>query len=62
MNEPEYIKMSEPECVKMKRRGAGIVAKQIAGMSRAEQLEYWKAISQEMLEKKKLLIKKLSKS
>ena len=54
------MKMSEPECVKMKRRGAKIVAKQIAGMSRAEQLEYWKAISQEMLEKKKLLVEKLS--
>ena len=54
------MKMSEPECVKMKRRGAKIVAKQIAGMSRAEQLEYWKSISQEMLEKKKLLVKKLS--
>lgn len=55
------MKMSEPECVKMKRRGAEIVAKQIAGMSRAEQLEYWKVLSQEMLEKKKLLIKHLSK-
>ena len=54
------MKMNEPECVKMKRRGAEIVAKQIAGMSRAEQLEYWKAISQEMLAKKKLLIKKLN--
>ena len=50
-------KMNEPECVRMKRRGAEIVAKQIAGMSRVEQLEYWKAISQEMVEKKKLLIK-----
>ena len=55
------MKMSGPECVKMKRRGAKIVAKQIAGMSRAEQLEYWRAISQEMLEKKKLLVKHLSK-
>ena len=54
------MKMSEPECVKMKRRGARIVAKQIAGMSRSEQLEYWKAISQEMLEKKKFLVEKLS--
>ena len=57
MSEPECVKMSEPECVKMKRRGAEIVAKQIAGMSRAEQLKYWKTISQEMLEKKKPLIK-----
>lgn len=56
------MKMSEPECVKMKRRGAEVVAKQIAGMSRAEQLEYWKAISQEMLKKKKLLVKKLSEN
>lgn len=54
------MKMSEPECVKMKRHGAKIVAKQIAGMSHAEQLEYWKAISQEMLEKKKRLVEKLS--
>ena len=54
------MKMSEPECVKMKRRGARMVAKQIAGMSRAEQLEYWKVLSQEMLEKKKLLVEKLS--
>ena len=51
------MKMNESECVKMKRRGAEIVAKQIAGMSRAEQLEYWKALSEKMLEKKKLLIK-----
>ena len=50
-------KMNEPECVRMKRRGAEIVAKQIAGMSRAEQLEYWKALQQKMVEKKKLLIK-----
>ena len=54
------MKMNEPECVKMKRRGAKVVAKQIAGMSRAEQLEYWRAISHEMLEKKKLLVEKLS--
>lgn len=54
------MKMNEPECVKMKRRGAEIVAKQIAGMSRAEQLEYWKALSEKMLEKKKLLVEKLS--
>ena len=56
------MKMSEPECVKMKRRGAEIVAKQIAGMSRAEQLKYWKALSETMLEKKKLLVEKLSES
>lgn len=48
---------NEPECVRMKRRGAEIVAKQIAGMSRVEQLEYWKALQQKMVEKKKLLIK-----
>lgn len=54
------MKMSEPECVKMKRRGAKIVAKQIAGMSRVEQLKYWKVLSEKMLEKKKLLIKNSS--
>ena len=54
------MKMNEPECVKMKRRGAKIVAKQIAGMSRVEQLEYWKALSEKMLEKKKLLVEKLN--
>jgi hypothetical protein len=33
----------EPECVQIKRRGAEHVARQIAGMSPAEQLAYWNA-------------------
>lgn len=32
----------EPKCVEMKRRGAEYVAKQLAGKSVPEQLEYWR--------------------
>ena len=50
------MKMHEPECVKMKRRGAALVAEKIAGMSRTEQLEYWRELSRKMLERKASLM------
>lgn len=44
------------DCVEMKRRGAKIVQKEIAGMTQAQELEYWKkrtdAWKKEMAEKK----------
>ncbi len=38
----------EPRCVEIKRRGAEHVARQIAGMSLAEQLAYWKTRTEAM--------------
>ena len=43
----------EPHCVKIKRRGAEHVARQIAGMSLAEQLAYWKARTEAMQRRQK---------
>lgn len=40
----------------MKRRGAALVAEKIAGMSRTEQLEYWRELSRAMLERKESLM------
>jgi hypothetical protein len=31
------------DCVEMKRRGAELVQQQLAGMTRQEQLEYWRS-------------------
>jgi hypothetical protein len=41
----------EFECVMIKRRGAEHVARQIAGMSPAEQLAFWKARTDAMRER-----------
>lgn len=43
------MKVHEPKCVEMKRRGAEHVAKQLAGKSAEEQLEYWKLRTKELL-------------
>jgi hypothetical protein len=43
----------EPHCVEIKRRGAEHVARQIAGMSLAEQLAYWKTRTEAMQRRQK---------
>ena len=52
------MQMNESERIKIKRRGAELVVRQIAGMSRAQELEYWRALSKKMLESKQSLLKK----
>ena len=42
----------EPQCVEMKRRGAEAVAKQLAGKSPLERLEFWKTQTEALLAKK----------
>ena len=42
----------EPQCVQIKRRGAEIVAKQLAGKSSRERLEFWKMQTEALLAKK----------
>ncbi len=39
----------EPECVRLKRRGAEHVAKLLAGKSREEQLAYWRERTKDLL-------------
>jgi hypothetical protein len=41
----------EPECVALKRRGAEHVAKQLAGKSPQEQLDYWRRRTEALLAK-----------
>jgi hypothetical protein len=43
------MKVHEPECVALKRRGAEHVAKMVAGMSLQEQLEFWRKRTEAML-------------
>ena len=45
------MKVHEAKCVEMKRRGAVYVAKQLAGKSAQEQLEYWQLGTKELLAK-----------
>ncbi len=45
------MKVHEAKCVEMKRRGAVHVAKQLAGKSAQEQLEYWEVRTKELLAK-----------
>jgi len=42
----------EPECVALKRRGAEHVAKQLAGKSLQEQVDYWQRRTEALLAKK----------
>ena len=41
----------EPECVALKRRGAEYVAKQLAGKSLQERLNYWQRRTEALLAK-----------
>lgn len=43
---------SESKCVAMKRRGAEFVAKQLAGKSVQEKLEYWRMRTEELVAKR----------
>jgi len=48
----------EPECVRLKRRGAEYVAKLIASMSQQEQLEFWQKRTETMLMRQEALQQK----
>ncbi len=45
--------MHEPNCVKLKRKGAEYVAGLLAGKSREEQLEFWRQRTMALLAAKK---------
>ncbi|MHB9013011.1 MAG: hypothetical protein ACYC49_12410 [Ignavibacteriaceae bacterium] len=47
------------DCVEMKHRAARIIQKRISKLSREEELEYWKAQTQELREQQKKLLKKV---
>lgn len=46
------------DCVEMKRRGAARVQAELAGMSREEQLEYWRKQTDDLLELQRRAIEK----
>lgn len=46
------------DCIEMKRRGDAGVQAEIAGMSREEQLEYWRKQTDELLELQRTVIEK----
>ena len=52
------MQMNESECVKMKRRGAELIARQIAGMVRAQEIEHWRVLSKKMRERKEAFLTK----
>nr|VFJ75858.1 MAG: hypothetical protein BECKFW1821C_GA0114237_10919 [Candidatus Kentron sp. FW] len=52
------LKIREPECVLLKRRGAEHVEKLIAGMSLQEQLAFWRKRTEIMLERQKQFSRK----
>ena len=54
------MQMNESECVKMKRRGAELIARQIAGMARAQEIEHWRVLSKKMRERKEAFLTKSS--
>lgn len=43
------------DCVEMKRRGAELVQQRLAGMTREEQLEYWRKKTELLRERQALL-------
>lgn len=52
------VMIREPECVRLKRRGAEYVAKLIASMSQQEQLEFWQKRTETMLMRQEALQQK----
>lgn len=52
------MKVHEPECVALKRRGAEHVAKMVAGMSLQEQLEFWRKRTEAMLARQEISSRK----
>lgn len=49
------------DCVKMKHKGAEFIAKKISGLSPADELDYWKLRSRELIEKKNTIESKPGK-
>jgi hypothetical protein len=52
------MKKKSFDCVEMKRRGAARVQAEVAGMSRTEQLEYWRKQTADLLELQRRTIEK----
>ena len=53
-----YGNEEEFDCVDMKRRGAEKVQAKLAGMSRDEQLEYWRVRTEELLDFQRRIARK----
>ena len=51
------MKIKEPDCVAMKRKGAEYVAELIKGMSRSEELEFWAKRTEALRNKQKEPVK-----
>lgn len=49
------------DCVEMKHKGAEFIAGKISGLSPADELDYWKLRSRELIEKKNALENKREK-
>jgi hypothetical protein len=47
------------DCVEMKHRAARIIQKRISKLSREEELEYWRAQTQELREQQRKILKKV---
>ncbi len=47
------MKIREPECVVLKRRGAKYVAELLAGKSKEEQLAFWHKRTQRLMSQQK---------
>lgn len=48
------------DCVEMKHRAARIIQRKLSGLTREEELEYWKAQTKELREQQKKLSKKVT--
>jgi hypothetical protein len=46
------------DCVDMKHRGAERVQQKLAGMSRVQQLEYWRGRTEELLDIQRRVVRK----
>ena len=46
------------DCVDMKRKGAEKVQAKLAGMSREQQLEYWRVRTEELLDFQRTVVRK----
>jgi hypothetical protein len=49
------------DCVEMKHKGAEFIAEKISGLSPADELDYWKLRSRELIEKKNTIESKTGK-
>jgi len=48
----------EPRCIEIKRRGAEVVAKQLAGKSSRERLEFWRKQTEALLARQAAALQK----